>query len=107
MRAGLLRHRFELQSAADTRSESGAVVKAPWTTYAKAWGSIEPLTGNEYVDSDKLKANVTHTAKMRYRPGIRAKHRIVARGRTFQIEAVTDKDERRKEMILQLREQVQ
>ena len=105
MRAGQLRHRFRLESATETRSESGAVVRT-WAEYAKVWGKIEPREGREYSESDKLKAQTTHVATIRHQPDIQANHRIIARGRTFQIEGITNVDERDREMMLQLREQV-
>lgn len=105
MRAGRLRHRFQLQSPTETRSESGAVVQS-WATYKRVWGQLEPVEGREYVESDKLKAQTTHFGHIRHHAGLQANHRIIARGRTFQIENVQTVDERDREMLLQLREQV-
>jgi SPP1 family predicted phage head-tail adaptor len=86
MRAGLLRHRLQLQRV-DGTPDSFGQPGTEWGTYATVWGSIEPLVGRERFTAQQVQAEVTHKVVMRANgaPDVRAKDRVVFEGRVFNI----------------------
>jgi SPP1 family predicted phage head-tail adaptor len=92
--AGRLRHRIEIQAAAESRtSASGAVSKA-WTTTATVWGSVDPLRGKKLEQARQISPRVTHEVMMRGRQSITSANRLLFKGRALNIEYVGDQQER-------------
>lgn len=95
MRAGQLRHRLAIQTATETRTDSGESVKL-WTTTAQVWGSVEPMSGKELFTAQQVSPNVTHKITMRGRPlsAVSPQQRIAFGDRIFQVDNALNKDER-------------
>lgn len=77
MRAGSLRHRVQVQRAlAPRRTTSGAFETdyEPWFT---AWAAIEPLTPREFWAAQQIQSEITTRIRIRYRPGLNAKLRVL------------------------------
>lgn len=101
MRAGKLRHKMQFQAATETQNESGGVVRA-WSTYDEAYCLLEPMegSGSESATSDRLTARQPHIVHRRYSGAVKPHHRIIGRGRTFEIGAVRNVMERDHELEL-------
>lgn len=97
MRAGELRHRLELQTSADSQDAGGGLIEV-WTTEATVWGSVSPLRGAEKVNAQLINSEITHSIKIRYRPGVNAQGRILFGSRAFQLFEVLNLDERNREI---------
>lgn len=64
------------------------------------WANVAPMTGREYEEAQKIRAETTYKIKTRYFPGIRSDMRILFRGRIFRIESALEADCARREMQL-------
>lgn len=106
MRAGKLRHRLEIQSQAQTQDSITGEVTGGWSTVATRWGSVEPLNGREYVQSQQVQAEVTHRITMRHFDGLTVQHRIKWGNRLFDINHVADFESRGIRHELMCRESV-
>lgn len=103
MNIGDLRHRITIQQPVESSNTFGEVEKT-WQDVATVWASIEPLRGREYFDSQQINAEVTTRIRIRYRPGIKPKMRVVYGERIFDIQSVIDVEERHKEIHLMCKE---
>uniref|UniRef100_A0A6H1ZJM5 Putative head-tail joining protein n=1 Tax=viral metagenome TaxID=1070528 RepID=A0A6H1ZJM5_9ZZZZ len=68
------------------------------------WGSVKPLAGKRYFEASQLSAEVTGEVRIRYRSDILATMRIVFEGRTLEVVAVKDMQERHRELVIYYRE---
>ena len=103
MRAGTLRHPVIIQAATDGRTATGSPSRT-WNTWAEAFVSVRPLSGQELQDAQALEERITHEVRMRWIEGVTAKMRIVLDERTLEIVTAPSKDERRRELVIQARE---
>lgn len=105
MKAGELRHRGVIQKPNDAASGWGG--SRTWETYATVWAKIEPVRGNEGIDSDTLKsqANVTHRITMRYIRGLRPSMRFLFEGRILYFEVIRNLMERDRTVEIEAREE--
>ena len=99
MRAGLLRHSVEVQSAFEVKDDRSSTRKI-WTTLEQRRASVSPAGGSERVEADQQTARATHEVRMRDYPGLTPAHRLVHEGRPLNIESVTDVDERGVEAVV-------
>jgi SPP1 family predicted phage head-tail adaptor len=76
MRAGLLRHRVQVQSPTGTQDEYGQAVLG-WTTLGARWASVEPLMGREMWQAQQVQADTTHKVTLRYFDGLTPRYRLV------------------------------
>ena len=76
MRAGALRHRLQIQPPTDTRDAFGGNTRT-YTTTDTVWGSVEPLSGLELTEAQKVNARATVRIRIRAYPGLTLRHRIV------------------------------
>ena len=93
-----LRHRVEIQVATEAADVLGDMIPT-WKTVATRWGSVNPLSGKELFDARKVKSNVTHRVVIRGYTGpggarLTTSNRLVHKGRTLNIETVSDPQER-------------
>jgi SPP1 family predicted phage head-tail adaptor len=105
MRAGQLRHRLDLQTKVPTRGSFGEEILT-WKTQVTVWGSVESLSGREYLQAqaNQLQSEVTHQIRLRYYKGLRPDWRIKFGSRIFDILSGLNPDERNKELLLMARE---
>ena len=100
MRIGRLRHRLELQEKSVTGRDSFGAEQITWVTKQIVWGSIEPLSGNEYFAAKQTQAAISHRVKIRYNSAINTKWRIKFGTRIFEIESIINRNERNEEQTL-------
>lgn len=130
MRIGSLRHRLAFQHNAPTRDQYGQVEDS-WQTIDTVYGKIRPMSGEERLRAGMDVSVVTHRAHIRHRTDIgeltlvsggsfdavsgatleyvgrdeiTSAQRVSYAGRTFDIEAWWDIDERHRFDELMLRE---
>lgn len=73
--AGLLRHRVTIQAPTEVRTGSGAT-DIVYVDQFDTWASVEPLTAREMWAASQVQSEATTRIRLRYRPGITAKHRV-------------------------------
>ncbi|MFT7880709.1 MAG: phage head closure protein [Sulfurimonas sp.] len=104
MRIGRLRHIGVVESYTESVNGFGEPTRS-WAEFCKVWCDIKPLHGNEKYVSAEKHATATHQVIIRYRRGINPKMRLIARGRTFEIESVLNVNEQDKMMQLIVKEE--
>lgn len=105
MKAGRLRHRITIQKATEAQDSTGQAVKT-WSTFTRCWSEIVPLSGRELQAAQAISAEASHSIRIRHVDGITPKHRIAYGSRVFDINGITDTNERGRELILTCRERV-
>lgn len=95
MRAGLLRHRIELQKLVTTENEWGDPVKE-WRTIATVWALVEALGGRLYFEAQQTVAQSDHRMIIRYRPDVEPGMRVLHGGKSLEIQAVLDREGRKR-----------
>ena len=103
MRAGVLHEQVKIQSKSVTRDTDGGEI-ITWTDVATVWASIEPLRGQEFLEASGLHANVDHRIRVRHMSGILPSMRVLYGDRAFNINAVIQVAERRREIQLMCQE---
>ena len=107
MRSGPLRHKVTLQSKGFTQSGTGAATRA-WTDVVTGWSAqITPQSGREFFEAVKNQSEVQTRIILRYGSEIaaidntwRVKWAGVSPIVYYNIEAVTNKDERNEMIVL-------
>jgi len=97
MRAGLLKHRIDLQSNSETVDALGGVVSG-WSNYATSVpATVTPLRGVERDGSGQIETQTTYKITIRCLASVEnvsPKYRVQYDGRTFDIKSVVDVQER-------------
>ena len=99
MSIGMLRHQVSLQSPTNTTDTGGGAVKT-WTTLAKLWANIKPVSGSEKYRQGQVQETATHHVTIRYRSDIGTNYRLVYESRNFNIKHIRNIDERDRYMLL-------
>ena len=98
MRNSRLKDRVELQ-----RKGVGTIDFEPvenWAKYATVWAERRDAKGDEVVGSLQTRSQMTTVFRIHYRPDVTPAHRLIFRGRIFDIKAVTTRDERERWLLL-------
>ncbi len=104
MRIGKLRHRIAIQRYVQGESEIGDPIQY-WDTLCHAWASIEPISGREFWEAERIAAEITHKVTMRpTETRTIPKDRIVFDSRILEIVSVLDIEERGRELNLLCKE---
>lgn len=103
--AGSLSTRIELQAYTDVEDEGGGRTKT-WATYARVWSRWKHQSMFERLQAMQLEAGVNHRVQIRKRDDVTAKHRILYKGKAYQIVGVVNVAEANEEMELQVTEGV-
>lgn len=88
MQAGKLRHRVTIQEPVNIQDPVTGGLTSSWQDVASVWAQVYPLSAREFIAAQAGQAEITTRITIRYRPGITAKHRIIFRGQTYNIEGV-------------------
>lgn len=102
MRIGRLCHRIELQwNSPGIRDEDGYLIPGSggWISEAILWGSIEGISGREFVASAAEQATVTWRIVVRRNAAISPSKRLLCQGQVFNIRAILP-DNKRQQMVL-------
>lgn len=102
MRAGALDQRVVIERLVEGYDELGQPIN-DWLPIVTTWASVSPLTGREYLAAAALVSEVTARIRMRYRPGITSRDRIVHEGTTYNIVSLADMHSSRRELVLMVR----
>jgi len=76
-----------------------------WTTHAQAWGSLEPLRGDELLRAQQINSEITGRSGINYVRGVTPAMQFLCGDRIYQILVVIDPEERHRELQLMWREQ--
>ena len=92
--AGKMRFQVTIERPSEARDSYGRSVDE-WEFVCKSWAAIVPLSGTEAEDARQYVATATTMIKLRYRRKFKltTKHRIVFRGRGYQIGYIKNIDE--------------
>lgn len=101
--AGKLRHRLTIQQFSVAKNSYGEDIKT-WTDYHSCWGSVEPLIGREFWDSQQIVPEVETRMRIRYKSGIGPTMRISYDDRIFEILGIKNPDERNIMLELMVKE---
>lgn len=102
-RAGELRQRVTVEAPSVARNAQGGFSET-WATAETRYAKIEPLSGREFFEAQRVDSDVTHMVTMRYFSGLTSSHRITYGSRTFYIESVINTDERDWKTVAMCRE---
>ncbi len=108
MRAGLLRHRLEIQESDGVPQNTFGEPQAPtWTTRAHIWGDVSPLMGRERMTAQQVQAEVTHNITIRNLTiELSAAYRIKFGERIFGILEILRPKERKISVTIMAKEEV-
>jgi SPP1 family predicted phage head-tail adaptor len=105
MRAGNLRHRITIQQASEAQDTHGQAITT-WATYLTAWAEISPLRGRELFAAQETHSEINTRIRLRYRPGVTAKMRVVYGSLVYNILAPLNIGSRDRELQLMCSEGV-
>jgi len=104
-RIGSRTHRVIIKQKSVTRSARQAE-QITWSTVATVWASIAPTTGREAFAAQQEYARVSAIINIWYRSGITPEMRVYYGSRVFNVKAVIDPDEMKRELNLICEEEV-
>ena len=87
MQVGRMRYRIEIQDYKSTQDADGFETRE-WMTVHTVWADIAPVSGKEYMASNRETAEITNKIYIRFRSGIKSTMRIKHGDRIFEIESV-------------------
>lgn len=93
MPVGDLDQRVTIQRATQTTGSMGDVSKT-WATLATVWANVKSATGRERLADDRTMATQMTRFRIRYRADVTEADRIVWKGETFNIRAISDQSQR-------------
>ena len=100
-----MRHRIEIGHYVEARNEWGDPLPNPvWQTIAAVWAAVEALTGRLYFEAQQSNIQADHRITIRYCRGIEPGMLVRHDGRELEIQAVLDRDGRRRWLQLMCRE---
>lgn len=86
--SGELRHRVDLQEPVITQNPTTGEMETVWTTVARPWAKIAPMSGREFLAAAAEQSEVRGKITIRYRGDVDATMRVVHRGKWYAIHAV-------------------
>jgi len=93
-----LRHRVTFQKPGGAVKNAMGEDVPVYADFATVWAAVEPLTGREYAEAQKIRADTTYRVTTRYIAGITPEMRIVHRDKTLNIASVLNIGERNVEL---------
>ena len=99
MLSGQLRDRLTIQVHSTADDAAGEPVLT-WTDVATVYAHVADMTGREYIAAQAVTNAVNTTIIIRYRAGITAAMRVLCRGVTYNVQAVIEPENKRREMHL-------
>ena len=103
MRAGRLRQRIIIQKPVRTKNAMGEEYDE-WTTWVTVWSSIEPSSGKDYFEAKQANSEVDGKVVIRYLTGLKPTFRIKYGQRILQIISIVQPQERRTEIQIMYKE---
>jgi len=90
---GKMRERVTIEQETATPDGYGGYANT-WATVATVWAKVEPLSGREQIEADKLQGVVNTRVTIRYRSDVVPGMRLVWGSRNYNIRAVISEEER-------------
>lgn len=90
--AGELTERITIESATQTQNDAGEATLT-WSTWQEVWAKVESMPGRsveKYFDVVGVVALIAYQVRIRAIPGINTSMRLVYRGRTLEIGAISE-----------------
>jgi SPP1 family predicted phage head-tail adaptor len=84
MKAGALDRRITIQDRVETQNSFGEA-QISYNDVATVWAEVKPLTGREYFSAAQYVPEAKLKIRIRYRPGVTEKQRIMYQGETYDI----------------------
>ena len=103
---GKLRVPFVIQARSNTADDMGGNVVA-WVNVALGMAMVKDVSASERYYAQRIEANVTHKAYIRYNSSITSDMRILLAGEMYQIKGVTNIELKNKWLELQVQSGVQ
>ncbi len=100
LQAGKLRHRIQIVRPDGVQDSMGSIPATEMSVVCTCWARIDTLTGRDMLVSDQFMSQVNLQVTIRWRSDVDAACRIWFNGKTFQITAVMNPDQRRKMLVL-------
>lgn len=94
-----LNTKIALARATYTQDELGSPI-ATWVPYAEAFARFEPLLGREFFAAQQTVSESQAKVTMRWRDGIKASDRIMARGENWDIVSIQNIGYRNRELLI-------
>jgi len=101
---GQLRHRIEIGRYTSGIDEWGNPTGPQWQPVVTLWAAVEALAGRMYFEAQQTALQSDHRVTIRYRAGIEPGMRLRHDGREWEIQAVQDRDGRRRWLTLLCKE---
>jgi len=101
-----LKHRITLQKPVNMALNSINEQTPIYEDITTIWACVEPLTGREYEENQKLQEETSYRITIRYRIDVTANMRILFEGRKFFIQSVLNIGEDKREMQIMAYEKV-
>ena len=93
MHIGRMHDRVVIQSPTESYSPSGETTLS-WETFAEVWASVDGLSSRDIMQAQQANVLATHKIVCRYRADVDHTSRMIYRGRTMELSAVTDRNNR-------------
>lgn len=103
MRSGELRHRITLLAPSTTLDALKQPTGEP-TRFATRWARVRPADAREVATAAQTGSRLSHVVEMRYLAGVRPTMIVEYGDRLFDVNAVVDVGERRRELELRCTE---
>ena len=90
--AGELTERITIETPTTTQNDAGETILT-WSTWKEVWANVQSMPGRsveKYFDVVGVVALIAYQVRIRAVPGINTSMRLVYRGRTLEIGAISE-----------------
>ena len=93
IKAGVLRHRIDIEQLTITQDSSGDAVRSWSALHSSVPASIEPLSARDFIAASSVQSQIVARITIRYRSGLNASMRLNHNGTIYNISGILpDKD---------------
>lgn len=94
MNIGKMRHPVIIRALQMTQDPATGEMSEGWADLATVWGSIDSVTGREFMAASAEQARTTHRITIHYRDGMTPDMRLVSGSIEYQVKAILPNNER-------------
>lgn len=105
MRVSRKNKKVTIQEITETRNSYGESIET-WVKFKTVWANIAPISGKEFFNAQTISSKATLKITVNYIDGLTHKKRILHGDRIFNIENILNKDERNRELVILVSENV-
>ncbi len=98
-----MRSRLVLEVPVDVTDDTGGVSRS-YAALETLWGMIVPARATDRFVGERMELAITHSIRLRYRPGLTGAMRLRLGARVFVIHGIEDVDERHRYSLCQCEE---